>query len=74
MPSLHYDLPFIECLLLMHRLGHSQTASGYGTKLTSRWKVRVEGRLRRVYITQWANAGSLWIIVGGRRVSVSRTN
>ena len=49
--------------------GLQQTASGYGAKLTSRRVVRFpDGRERRVYITQYSNAGSAWIRHNGERL------
>ena len=56
--------------LWWHLAGLSQTASGYGRKLVSRRKVYYRGRWRRVYITQWSNAGSAWVVVDGARVPV----
>jgi len=45
-----------------HRLGLSQTGSGYGSRLTSAYCVRLsDGRLRRIYITQYSNSGTAWI-------------
>jgi hypothetical protein len=49
--------------------GLQQTRSGYGAKLTSRRCVQFpDGRERRVYITQFSNAGSAWITLKGKRL------
>lgn len=55
--------------LWWHLKGLIQTASGYGSRLTSARCVRLpDGRTRRVYVTQWSNAGSAWITLDGRRL------
>lgn len=49
--------------------GLAQTASGYGGKMaSSHVAVLPDGRKRRVYVTQWSNAGSAWIQLGKRRL------
>jgi hypothetical protein len=53
--------------LWYHLRGLQQTASGYGARLVSSREVFYAGRWRRVYITQYGNAGSAWIIVKGAR-------
>jgi hypothetical protein len=50
--------------------GLSYTASGYGAKIPSARMVYIDGRWRRVYVTQYGNAGSAWILVKGVKVSV----
>jgi hypothetical protein len=39
-----------------------QTATGYGRKLTTRYKVEFEGKKRRIYCTCFSNSGSLWFM------------
>lgn len=51
--------------LWWHKQGLSQTATGYGSKLTSSKEVYFEGRWRRVYITCWSNSGTAWVLVKG---------
>lgn len=59
---------FIDKPLWFHRAGLQQTASGYGSKLTSsRTCVLPDGRVRRVYVTQYSNAGTAWIVLDGAR-------
>jgi hypothetical protein len=54
--------------LWWHERGLLQTASGYGKKLTSARVARLsDGRVRRVYVTQYSNAGTAWIILDGER-------
>lgn len=48
----------------------SYTASGYGAKIPTAYKALVAGKWRRVYCTQYSNAGSLWCIVNGQRLEL----
>lgn len=45
------------------KMGLQQTASGYGRKLTTTKKYRLNGRLYRVYCCQYSNSGTAYIIV-----------
>jgi len=56
--------------LWYHLAGRSQTATGYGSKLTTPWKVWFNGRYYRVYRTQWSNLGTHWIESRGTRYIV----
>lgn len=51
---------------------YGRNASGYGTKVPTRWMVRVHGdsRWRRVYVTIYSNVGTTWIQWKGGRVVV----
>lgn len=55
----------IDRPLWWHRQGLSQTASGYGNKLTSRYCVLLPGETkpRRLYVTQWSNTGSHYVLI-----------
>ena len=44
-----------------HDKGLSETSSGYGLQLTSRYMVKVRNKWRRVYICQISNAGTAYI-------------
>ena len=46
--------------------GLRETMSGYGKKLTTSRKVFFEGRWYRVYCCIYSNAGSCYIVKGGR--------
>lgn len=63
-------VPACQCMLWWQRRGLSETASGYGSALRSTWMVKVHGRWRRVRVTIWSNAGSSWVMVGGKRCAV----
>jgi hypothetical protein len=50
--------------------GLSQTASGYGSKLTTSHRIKVDGRWHRVYVRCYSNAGTAYIIKGGQELIV----
>lgn len=52
------------------KLGLQQTASGYGRKLNSGLKISFCGKLRRIYVTCFSNAGSAWFKVKGRQIFI----
>lgn len=52
--------------LYIHKRNLQETASGYGSKLTTRYKVKLcNGRTYRVYCRCYSNVGTLYILVGG---------
>ena len=66
--ALEEPYEIIDQPLRWHLQGLSQTASGYGKALTSRHCVRLpDGRVRRIYVTQYSNAGTAWIRLDGAR-------
>lgn len=51
--------------------GLQQTASGYGSKLTTRYTVNcADGRVRRVYARCYSNTAWFYIIVKGLKVTI----
>ena len=59
--------------LWYHDAGLSQTASGYGSKLTTRYRILYRGadgrrRWRRVYVSVFSNVGTAYIIDNGERL------
>ena len=56
----------IDCPLWWHKAGLQQTATSYGKKLTTRYKIRYHGRLYRIYAYGFSNAASRYILVRGR--------
>lgn len=50
--------------------GLQQTASGYGRKLNSGFKINFNGKMYRIYVTQFSNAASFWFISKGRKIFV----
>ena len=53
-----------------HRLGLTETATGYGSKLRTPYVVRYEGRTRRVYAICYGNAASMYIVVNKRQLFI----
>ena len=50
--------------------GLQQTASGYGRKLNSGLKISYNGKLYRIYVTIFSNAGSSWFVAKGEKIYV----
>lgn len=64
---LEYDQSeLINSPLWWHDRGLSYTASGYGRKIPTRWKIRHNGRLKRVYCCIFSNAGTAYIVHRGK--------
>jgi hypothetical protein len=61
----------IDRPLWWHLEGLSQTASGYGAKLTTRLCIDLDGKARRIYVTTYGNAGTAWINYKGARVVIA---
>lgn len=51
--------------------GLQETASGYGKQLNSGQKISFNGKLYRIYVTIFSNAGTCWFKTKGRRIIVS---
>jgi len=51
--------------------GLQQTATGYGAKLNTGYRIAFNGKLYRLYSTTYGNAGSTWFIAKGRKIYVS---
>lgn len=63
----------VDAPLWYHKKGLQQTASGYGSKLTSRYKINFNGKYYRLYTTIYSNSGyyrSTWFKVKGRTIYV----
>lgn len=52
------------------KAGLRQTASGYGMKLNSGYKIDFNGKLYRVYATCISNVASNWFTTKGKRIYV----
>lgn len=65
------DITLTERLLPWQKRGLQYTASGYGTRIPTRWIVNYAGRTRRVYCTIYSNAGSCWIVVDGKKRDIA---
>ena len=60
----------IYCPLGCQKLGKFETASGYGAKLHTVYKLLYAGRLHRVYCCCYSNVGTCYINVKGERLIV----
>ena len=55
------SVDLVEAPLWWQLKGLQQTASGYGSRLVTPYKVKFNDRWRRVYCRQYSNAGTLYI-------------
>lgn len=57
-------LEFKRNPLAWQKQGLQQTASGYGSKLTTEYMVRITGSIRwhRVYAICWSNVASFYVV------------
>jgi hypothetical protein len=60
----------VSCPLPWQQRGLQETATGYGKKLTTTWKINLNGRLYRIYCTCYSNNGSAWIKVRGEKIFI----
>lgn len=60
-PFLTESVPVESRLLPWQKAGLSYTASGYGAKIPTQYRVRWLGRWRRVYCRIYSNSGTLYI-------------
>ena len=66
-----WDKTMVQKFLYWQKMGLQQTASGYGSKLTTPWMINFEGRLHRIYAVCWSNSGTCYFVTKGRRIVVS---
>ena len=60
----------IDAPLWWQKQGLSQTRSGYGSKLTMRYKINFNGKLYRLYCTCYSNNGTVWFVANNVRYVV----
>ena len=53
-----------------HRLGLQYTATGYGTKLPTRYMLRFDGRWYRMYSICYSNVSTEYVLIDGEKVTV----
>lgn len=47
----------------------NRSKTGYGNKIGTSWELKLKDqKWRRVYIVQWSNAGSAYIVVAGKKL------
>jgi hypothetical protein len=51
---------------------HNRSRTGYGSKLGTSWevKLRKDNKWRRVYVIQWSNSGTSYIMVNKKPVYI----
>lgn len=47
--------------------------TGYGSKVPTPFRIKYEGRWRRVYMMQWGNAGTPYVLCKGKKVCLDST-
>jgi len=63
---------FVNDPLWYHKQGLMQTATGYGSKLTTERKLKFNGREYRVYCSCFSNVGTVYIIVKGEKIVLTQ--
>ena len=59
------------CKPMYHHLHHlSYTRSGYGSKLPTRYMMRYNNRLHRIYSICYSNVSTEYILVNGKRIYI----
>ena len=53
------------------RDGRQETRSGYGMRLNSGYSIHFNGRVYRLYVTCFSNAGTVWFKKGNRKIVVN---
>jgi hypothetical protein len=51
--------------------GRSFTATGYGSRIPTTYKLNLAGKLYRVYATCYGNAASTWIMIKGNKIIIN---
>ena len=57
--------------LAHHKAGLQYTATGYGGKIPTIYKIQVQGRWRRVYSRCFSNVSSEYVIINGTETRVT---
>lgn len=70
----YHKAELINAPLWWHKRGLQQTISGYSSKLTTPWKLRHDGRLKRVYVMCWSNAGTAYVLSRGEQLILRETD
>lgn len=64
----YIDPKRVDSLRLTEQPTYGRNVSGYGPKIPTQYVIGYEGRARRVYVMQYANSGSAYIVVNGQDV------
>lgn len=71
--SLVIDYPqdLVFSPLPWQKRGLQKTASGYGAKIESEYKLSFNGKLYRIYHSCYGNSSSAWIVSKGTKVFIN---
>lgn len=61
---------FFDGVMIEKPVNAKMPVSGYGKKLPTSWMINYGGRMRRVYVDIWGNAGHGYIMVKGRKLTI----
>lgn len=61
--ALYLDTSKVECVRCTPTPAYGVSRLGYGKKIPIGWMLKIKNRWRRVYVTQYSNAGSAWVTV-----------
>ena len=65
-----WDHEVKEKLLWWQLKGLMQTVTGYGGKLSTTKMIKVNGRWHRIYVMQYSNSGSAYILVNKEKIFI----
>jgi len=65
--DIHPDATIIDAPFTGH---NGSGVDGYGGKIKTSFKVKINKRLHRLYCMCWSNSGTLWVNIGGNQIIV----
>jgi hypothetical protein len=68
--AIYQDVHIKQDLLGWQKRGLSWTASGYGAKIPTEWKIMHNRKWKRVYCAIFSNCGTLYVLHGKERIIV----
>lgn len=68
-PRLTIETEAIHAPLWWHKKGLMYTRSGYGRRIPTRYKVKHNNRLKRVYVCIFSNSGTAYIEQNGKPIA-----
>lgn len=67
----NYSENLIYDPLEWQKKGLMQTATGYGRKLTSTYKIKIENRFYRIYTCIFSNVGTSFVVRKGKEIIIT---
>lgn len=71
LPMATVQVDFKEETLPWQEKGLQYTATGYGSKIPSRYMVKFDNRWRRVYSVCYSNVSTEYVIIDGEKIIVN---